>query len=251
MMEANYYLYELKKDTFDADGAGEQLNIEWEPVVTTKDGVIMKQDKVYAMQFPWCPMCNDLDSRTYYDYWSNKMILFHGNGPQTVSGAKDHSSILATTPAEGSATLTGNYTFADMTLPEKKGYVHDMTDDYFELNGSAYPVKPTEGFLLYNSGSSKMPARISRAGQMEYSENDATSLDGVPTIGDRTTLMLLGAMDGFEVLSLGEQLVTVYNLQGNIVFQKYMAEGEQVYVASGVGIFIVRGEYETIKIMVD
>jgi hypothetical protein len=63
--------------------------------------------------------------------------------------------------------------------------------------------------------------------------------------------MLLGAMDGFEVLSLGEQLVTVYNLQGNIVFQKYMAEGEQVYVASGVGIFIVRGEYETIKIMVD
>lgn len=251
MMEANYYLYELKKDTFDADGAGEQLNIEWEPVVTTKDGVIMKQDKVYAMQFPWCPMCNDLDSRTYYDYWSNKMILFHGNGSQTIRGTNDQPYIIPSTLEAGYATLVGNSTFADMTLAAEAGYVHNTEKDYFELNGSAYTVKPTEGFLLYNSGSSKMPARISRAGQMEYSENDATSLDGVPTIGDRTTLMLLGAMDGFEVLSLGEQLVTVYNLQGNIVFQKYMAEGEQVYVASGVGIFIVRGENESIKIMVD
>ena len=135
-----------------------------------------------------------------------------------------------------------------MTLPEKKGYVHDRTDDYFELNGSAYPVKPTEGFLLYNSGSSKMPARISRSGQMEYDENVEA---GLPTIGERSTIMLFGAMDGFEVLSLGEQLVTVYNLQGNIVFQKYMAAGEQIYVHTGSGIFIVRGENESIKIMVD
>lgn len=248
MMEANYYLYELKEETFETSDTGKNLNIKWEPVGADDDGVIMKKGKVYAMQFPWCPMCNDLADREYYDYWSNKMILFHGNGPQTVSGAKDHSSILATTPAEGSATLTGNYTFADMTLPEKKGYVHDMTDDYFELNGSAYTVKPTEGFLLYNSGSSKMPARISRSGQMEYDENVEA---GLPTIGERSTIMLFGAMDGFEVLSLGEQLVTVYNLQGNIVFQKYMAAGEQIYVHTGSGIFIVRGENESIKIMVD
>lgn len=248
MMEANYYLYKLKEETFETSDTGKNLNIKWEPVVADDDGVIMKKGKVYAMQFPWCPMCNDLADRKYYDYWSNKMILFHGNGPQTVSGAKDHSSILATTPAEGSATLTGNYTFADMTLPKEKGYVHDMTDDYFKLNGSAYPVKPTEGFLLYNSGSSKMPARISRSGQMEYDENVEA---GLPTIGERSTIMLFGAIDGFEVLSLGEQLVTVYNLQGNIVFQKYMAAGEQIYVHTGSGIFIVRGENESIKIMVD
>lgn len=248
MMEANYYLYKLKEETFETSDTGKNLNIKWEPVVADDDGVIMKKGKVYAMQFPWCPMCNDLADRKYYDYWSNKMILFHGNGPQTVSGAKDHSSILATTPAVGSATLTGNSTFADMTLPEEKGYVHDMTNDYFELNGSAYTVKPTEGFLLYSSGSSKMPARISRSGQMEYDENVEA---GLPTIGERSTIMLFGAMDGFEVLSLGEQLVTVYNLQGNIVFQKYMAAGEQIYVHTGSGIFIVRGENESIKIMVD
>ena len=96
-----------------------------------------------------------------------------------------------------------------------------------------------------------MPARISRSGMIEYGENNTSDLEGVPTIGDRTSIMLFDAMDGFEVLSLCEQLVTVYNLQGNVVFQQYMTAGEQVYVATGAGIFVVRGESETIKVMVD
>ena len=105
--------------------------------------------------------------------------------------------------------------------------------------------------MLYNPGGSKMPARISRSGKIEYDENAETGVDGVPTVGDRTSLMLFGAYDGIEMLSLCEQLVTVYNLQGNIIFQQYMAEGEQVYVGTGAGIFVVRGESETIKVMVE
>lgn len=249
IMIANYYLYELENEVFSTTGTGENLDITWTPVKRDSGDTIMYQGKTYAIQFPWCPMCNDLDKRDYYDYWSNKLILFHGNGPQEVWGT-DKQSSLASAPAAGSATLAGNSTFADMTLAAEAGYVHvhNMTDDYFELNRSAYTVKPTEGFLLYKSGSSKMPARISRSGQMEYDENVEA---GLPTIGERSTIMLFGAMDGFEVLSLGEQLVTVYNLQGNIVFQKYMAAGEQIYVHTGSGIFIVRGENESIKIMVD
>lgn len=246
---ANYYLYELASEVFDTDGTGKELEIVWKPVATPAAGApILTGGKVYAMQFPWCSMCNDLADRDYYDYWSNKMILFHGNGPQTVAGTDYHSSILETTLAAGYATLTGNPTFADMTLPAKTGYVHNMTNDYFVLNTSDYTLKPTEGYLLYNSGGSKMPARISRSGQIEYDENEET---GLPIVGGRTTLMLFGAYDGFELLSLSEQLVTVYNLQGNIIFQQYMAEGEQVSVATGAGVFIVRGESETIKVMVE
>lgn len=248
-MTANYYLYELENEVFPTTGTRENLAITWKPVKRNNaKEPLMYQGKTYAIQFPWCSMCNDLADRDYYDYWSNKMILFHGNGPQTVAGTDYHSSILATTPVEGHATLTGNFTFADMTLPAETGYVHNMTDDYFVLNTSDYTVKPTEGYLRYNSGGSKMPARISRSGQIEYDENEET---GLPIVGGRTTLMLFGAYDGFEVLALHEQLVTVYNLQGNIIFQQYMAEGQQVYVATGTGVFIVRGESETIKVMVE
>ena len=252
VMSANYYLYELENEVFSTTGIGENLAIKWKPVKRNNaEEPLMYRGKTYAIQFPWCPMCNDLASRTYYDYWSNKMILFHGNGPQTVAGTDYHSSILETTPAAGYATLIGNFTFADMTLPKETGYVHNMTDDYFVLNESDYPLTPTEGYLLYNSGGSKMPGRISRSGQIEYDENVETGVGGVPTVGDRTSLMLYGAYDGFELLSLCEQLVTVYNLQGNIIFQQYMAEGEQLYVATGAGVFIVRGESETIKVMVE
>ena len=267
IMDANFYLYELASEVFGTDGTGEELDISWTPVATPAEGSpILKKGKVYAMQFPWCPMCNDLASRTYYDYWSNKMILFYGKGLQTIEGSSSQSTILSEGKTilsnainsnafnkNGAAILAGNSTFADMTLTAANtAYVHNMTTDYFEPNTAKYIVKPTEGFLLYTpKNGAQMPARISRSGKIEYDENVETGVGGVPTVGDRTSLMLFGAYDGFEILSLCEQLVTVYNLQGNVVFQQYMAEGEQVYVGTGAGIFVVRGESETIKVMVE
>lgn len=257
VMSANYYLYELANDVFGTDGIGDELDIVWKPVATPAAGApILTKGKVYAMQFPWCPMCKDLDSRTYYDYWSNKMILFYGKGPQSIEGTNSHNNFVKNAMLslpKGHAVLLGNFTLADMTLEANSAYVHNMTNDCFELNTTTpYTLKPMEGFMLYTPNAGvQMPARISRTGQMEYDENVETGVGGVPTVGDRTSLMLYGAYDGFELLSLCEQLVTVYNLQGNIIFQQYMAEGEQLYVATGAGVFIVRGESETIKVMVE
>ena len=251
LMTANYYLYELKNEEFATDGTREELEIEWQPVKRNAGKPLMYQGQTYAIQFPWCPMCNDLGTRDYYDYWSKKFIRFYGKGAQTIQGSDYQSTILATTPAAGSATLVGNSTLADMTLAAEAGYVHNTTNDYFELNTSDYVVKPTEGYMLYNSPTSRMPERISRSGKMIYSDNTTTDTEGVPTINDRTSLMLFDAMDGVEILSLSEQAVMVYNLQGNLIFRQQMTAGEQIYVATGSGIFVVRGESETIKVMVD
>lgn len=207
----------------------------------------MIKGKTYAIQFPWCPMCNDLETREYYDYWSNKLILFYGQGPQEIYGTSPASPTLES--AKG--TLVGNPTFRDYTLAANAGYVHNPSNDVFELSNKKYTLKPTEGYMLYNSSTSKMPERISRSGKMIYSDNTTTDTEGVPTISDRTSLMLFDAMDGVEILSLSEQVVMVYNLQGNLIFRQQMTAGEQIYVATGSGIFVVRGESETIKVMVD
>ncbi len=253
IMSANYYLYELTNEEFTTDGTGTELDIAWQPVSRTAEEPLMYKGEVYAIQFPWCPMCNDLASRTYYDYWSNKMILFYGKGPQTIAGTNLHNTIVSDSmPTLGAtATLEGNSTFADMTLTAQTAYVHNTATDIFELNNAQYVVKPTEGFLLYNPGAKPMPARISRSGQIEYRDNTATGMNGVPTVGDRTTLMVMDAYDGFEILSLSDQRVAVYNLQGNVVFQSQMAEGEQVHVSAAEGVYVVVGEHETIKLMVD
>ena len=275
VMTANYYLYEITNNSgFDkttTTNAKDTFHIEWTPVSRSAGEPLMRRGQVYAIQFPWCPMCNDLATRKYYDYWTNKMILFYGHGYDKPGTANDGQLIYGTTeqtthnavPEDGQAVYAGNYSFADMTAPTN-AYVHDYdvdkeilddmsvkAADWFIPAPSGHKVKPTEGFMLYKPGASPMPARISRTGQIEYDENVETGVGGVPTVGDRTSLMLYGAYDGFELLSLCEQLVTVYNLQGNIIFQQYMAEGQQVYVATGAGVFIVRGESETIKVMVE
>ena len=151
------------------------------------------------------------------------------------------------------ATKQGEALIFPSPLFSGNGYVHvhNTANDYFELNTSDYVVKPTEGYMLYNSPTSRMPERISRSGKMIYSDNTTTDTEGVPTISDRTSLMLFDAMDGVEILSLSEQVVMVYNLQGNLIFRQQMTAGEQIYVATGSGIFVVRGESETIKVMVD
>lgn len=263
LMTANYYLYELNPDSlntegeFGTDATGRSLNIDWTPVKRNTGDTIMYKGKTYAMQFPFCPMCNDLESRTYYDYWSNKMILFHGNGPQWVSGKDKHNGIKETSVSSGSATLVGNSTFADMT--NVAGYVHKYTTlegeknpgDWFVLETGA-TVKPTQGYLLYNGGSNGMPTRISRSGEMIYDNNSTTTgIDGIPTIADRTALMILGSIDGFNILSLREQMVTVYNLQGHVIFHQYMSEGQQIHIATAPGVYVVKGESETIKVMVE
>lgn len=263
MMTANYYLYELDtvslntEGEFRTDATGTSLNIDWTPVKRDSGETIMYQGETYAMQFPFCPMCNDLESRTYYDYWSNKMILFHGNGPQEIFGKDEHNVIKGTSVSSGFATLVGNSTFADMT--NVTGYVHKYTTlegeenpgDWFVLDTGA-TVKPTQGYLLYNGGSNGMPTRISRSGEMIYDNNSTTTgIDGIPTIADRTALMIFGSIDGFNILSLREQMVTVYNLQGHVIFHQYMSEGQQIHIATAPGVYVVKGESETIKVMVE
>ena len=260
--KANYFLYELDPTSLTADGdfptdaAGNGLDIKWKAIKRNAGEPLLRQGQTYAIQFPYCPMCNDLATRTYNDYWSNKMILFYGAGGangQTINGTNYHTTILDVSPASDHATLMGNSTFGSMTLPRNSAYVHDTKDDFFKLNTTNdATIKPTQGYLLYNSGASQLPERISRSGKMVYGDNNTTTdLDGAPTIGERSSLMLFDAIDGFEILSLCEQTVMVYNLQGNLIFRQQMTEGERVYITAAQGIYVVKGEKEAIKLMVD
>ena len=223
------------------------MNITWQPVERISGKALMYKGKTYAIQFPWCPMCNDLSSRTYYDYWSNKLILFYGQGPQTVYGTVPAAPTM--TPGEG--TLAGNPTFRENTLSPNAGYIHDTADDVYKFTNGTYTLKPTEGYLVYKTNQASMPARISRSGEIVYPDNTATDIEDVPTIQDHTSIMIYDAMEGFDVLSLQAQMVAVYNLQGEMLMHKYMAEGEQVHVAAPAGLYVVKGEKEAIKIMVD
>ncbi|MGN1247919.1 MAG: hypothetical protein ACI4UO_04955, partial [Paludibacteraceae bacterium] len=187
LWDANYYLYEIdgEDDIFTTAGTGSDLNIQWTPIAkkaseARKDSsVLMKKGHVYAIQFPYCPMCNDVDSRSYYDYWTGKFIIFHGYGPQTVSGSNAQTTIQNTTTAAGTARLTGNYTFKDMSLNARTAYLHDTETDLFTLNTSTATIKPTQGYMLFTAPvNSLQVASFSRAGRvMSYVQDEEVTTD--------------------------------------------------------------------------
>lgn len=262
LWDANYYLYEIdgEDDTFTTGGTGSDLNIQWTPVAkkaseARKDSsVLMKKGHVYAIQFPYCPMCNDVDTREYYDYWTGKFIIFHGYGPQTVSGSNAQTTIQNTTTAAGTARLTGNYTFKDMSLNANTAYLHNTKTDQFELNKAAATIKPTQGYMLFTEPvNSPQVASFSRAGRVvSYVQDEEVTTDShVPSIGDRTSMLLYRLDGGFAIDPVRSQQVKLYDMRGQVLFSGYLTEGTCHPFYLSQGLYVLQGEYETLKVLVE
>lgn len=262
MRQANWYLYEIdsEDDTFQSDETGANLNIHWKPVSKTAEAaradssVLMHKGKVYAMQFPYCPLCNDVDTRTKYDYWTGKFVVFHGYGPQTVAGTNEQTTIKGTSVSPGTARMTGNYTFGEMTLPASSAYLHNTGNDMFELNTASATVKPGQGYMLYSApAGARKVAAFSRMGRvMSYVEDENVTTDAhVPTIGDRQTLIAYDMDGGVNVEVLRSQQVRVYDMRGQLLYSDYLTEGTTCPFYLTQGLYLLRGEYETLKIIVD
>lgn len=251
--EAHYYLYELDNlnvdGSFSSSATGENLEITWKPVGPVEEGyTIMKKGHVYAMQFPYCPLCGDEDTRTTYDYWSGKYIWFYGKGPQTISGSNAQTAMKTNALSPGTAILKGNSTFKNMSLSAGSAYVHNTSNDLFETKNTTYSAKPLEVFMFYNPLAARMPKAISRAGKMIYEDQTATAL---PTIGDRTTLNAYADHMQIHLTALQAQRVVIYDMHGQVLFDGQLSEGEQMSISAPQGIYIVKGTYEIIKLIVD
>lgn len=262
IMTANYYLYEIDnaEDTciFPTNGTGTALEIKWKPVAKkasaarADSSVLMKKGHVYAIQFPYCPMCNDVDTRTTYDYWTGKLIVFHGTGPQKVSGTNRQAAIKSATAEAGKAVLTGNYTFANLSAPAGI-YAHNTTYDLFERTNSATTIKPMQGYMLFSSPIANATAlSISRAGRISYEyDSDITTDDHIPTIGSRASMLVYRTDNGFAVDPVRTQRVMLYNLNGQLLFNGTLTEGERHGFNLTQGIYLLKGEEEIIKVMVN
>ena len=262
LWDANYYLYEIEgaDNTFTTSGTGSDLDIRWIPVKkkasdARKDSSkLMQKGHVYAIQFPYCPLCNDVDTRTYYDYWTGKFIIFHGYGPQTVSGSNAQNVIKSTTTDPGTACLVGNYTFKDMSLNANTAYLHNTKNDQFEINEATATIKPTQGYMLFTAPvNSPQVASFSRAGRVvSYVQDEEVTTDShVPSIGDRTSMLLYRLDGGFAVDPVRSQHVNIYDMRGQVLFNGYLTEGSHHPFYLSQGLYVLQGEYETLKVLVE
>lgn len=252
--DAHYYLYQTDATDWWIDTETEILKINWAlaPAAENNDGLVMKKGQVYAMQFPYCPGCND---GTEWDYWTGKMIVLEGEGPQTLNGSNVHSTIKATT--EGG--FHGNYTFKDISLEE-----NEMNDAYFNVAGFMFDKESSEVtslpagesfVILPSSVYSSMPGKRVKSidpqsGVITWEEdnsNDGTTTS-TPTISGNRQMMVYTIDGGVGIIPVTAQQVSIYNAAGQLITSQYLTE--EVQIPLPAGIYLISGEKEQAKAIV-
>ena len=256
--EAHYYLYQTDATDWWIDPETDILKINWQlaPASTkAADGttdVVMKKGQVYAMQFPYCPGCND---GTKWDYWTGKMIVFEGEGPQTLSGSDEHDIIKAT-EAGG---FHGNYTFKDISVESGEmesayfntaGYMFDK-----EISGTTSLPAGESFVILPTSVHSSMPGKRiksinAKTGAITWEEggDNQNTITGTPTIAGNRQMMVYTIDGGVGIIPVSAQQVSIYNAAGQLITSQYLTD--EVQISLPTGIYLVSGEKDQAKVIV-
>lgn len=255
--DAHYYLYH-SSGTWSFDGTN--FTTDWQPAAVenkqfdgTTHPVVMKQGEIYAFEFPY-KQGNDY---TKWDYWTGKYLLLEGYGPQTLHGTNYASEVTGDYLVPGSASLRGNATFADMTVPKKSNAYYLTTsksgnteqNKYIAGANQSRTLEPAEGFLLANIPASSAPARAIaiNTGVVTYDQETETTT-GVPMIAGGRTLIVNSVGGGLTVIPVVAQQVGIYGSAGQLIASDYMTD--ETTLSLPAGIYMVRGEKEAAKVIV-
>lgn len=271
-LNANYYLYKAKEWALNEDG---NFRTDWDTVTVAHDGAnpIMSKGQVYALHFPYNSINGVHDPSKTWDYWTGKYLLIESTtGPHIINGS--NTNIMPTTNLiDNSAVLIGNASFADVEATPtdstqlfaiekiKAGEDGNNTNrDVHELDDKDNTtLYPTEGALLAKIQAPK--GRRARTinyqtGEViyeEFEEDDLNDQDNqdvttdIPTIAGDKSLIVIPTESGLTILPRQPQQVTIYDVEGKLLFNQYVMEEQSVLLPSS--IYIVRGEKERIKVV--
>ena len=262
---ANFFIYESEDAIWNFTNG--QFTTDWrlaEPIEktigeTTRD-VIMQVGKIYALQFPFCPKCEDehgeLNPRTFWDYWTGKLIIFEGFGPQTIAGTSAHTEMQTFADAyatENVGQLVGNPVFAEYEVtPTDKTYFCDSYND-LQHDGEDNIMKAGDVFMLANLSPAlqglqrKVDFETGSITWEEDNSNDGTTTS-TPTISGNRQMMVYTIEGGVGVIPITAQQVSIYNAAGQLITSQYLTE--ETHIPLSTGIYLICGANERAKAVV-
>lgn len=280
--EANFYLYEnsgawsLKNDSTFMPKWSIPTNLKSYNALMPQSNV-MRKGNVYSLLFPYSFGTDSMETkdsqmRQYWDYWSGKFLIFEGDGPQTISGTDTQNKRQAAiNGTASSAVLSGNFSFADVTdVSNVHGsvyqYLPSIADEQFYLTDSLAPISrenaivPTTAFLT--TGLKKNP-ELGWPISIHITSGEITfvrlpeppdppqppieeGFDNLPTVGHSTMTVMAQYQDVTVSVSVPQQ-VQIYAADGQLCYTGYVTD--QVTTALSSGVFLIRGEYEIIKLV--
>ncbi len=234
-----YYIY---KDGGEWSYDGERFHKSWEQITPSN----MTMAETYAIQFPWCPMC---DRDNDWHYWTGKLIILQGTPNQTLYGTTEHNAIQSNNdPASSGATLTGNYTLANVDVSD--AFVFSAATNRYERAESA-TIAPTESFIYLNvTRQGKRAVAITRQGEIIWEDDAddsgvATDIESI----DQASLRVMSQEGGFSVVSSMAQPMQVYAISGALIYQGTIAAGEAQFFAVEAGVYVVRTATHAYKVI--
>lgn len=266
--DAEYFLYKSQNNTWKFDGTN--FTTDWQiaaPVTkmigTNERPVVMEAGNIYALMFPYCSNCEGVDKdgtpieRTEWDYWTGKLLIMEGFGPQTIKGKNNHTTTTVPYNIPNSAVLRGNPTCAELQVPNNS----TLSNAYFQVGKNAFEHStkaemgkiPMGGVFVLANGSvpSAAPANAKyihvRSGLVTYDQETETTT-GVPTIAGGRTLIVNSVDGGLTVIPVVAQQVGIYGSAGQLIVSDYMTD--ETTLSLPAGIYMVRGEKETAKVIV-
>ncbi len=278
---AHYYLYHAT-DNWAFDNSTQKFSAEeaggWEYVDVSSNGdnTIMEKEKVYAIYFPHNVIGGKHDPSTNWDYWTGKYLLIESidkvvsnpanpdSNDHWILGSNYANTVLQGEVSTGVASMRGNATFAELsnlennptatlwTLEKDTSGDRDKHDFVRNMDGG---LRPTEGCMLANvPAPAGMRARTInyKTGEVTYEstpENEDTSgiSTDVPTIMGDITLVVIPTEEGLTIQPLKAQHVMLLDAAGHVLLNQYL--NEEICVNLLTGVYIVRGEYEQVKVV--
>ena len=255
---ADFYLNENNGDWVYTGTEGKEFETQWK-FPDASDGVLLEKGKTYSMLLPFCTKCADddnttIDGRTFWDYWSGKFLIFESTeGPHEVNG-KNYvdNMMLNVTPANNSAILMGNSSFAEVEPAPEKVYYYsgDLMHSTFSYDQFGVTVNPTESFVMMNvaTPSGIRVKGLTTSGQLIY-DNDGTATGGnIPTVGGGNDLFITSTATGINIAVAEPQQVRVMSATGAIIYSGMVQTAVDVFLPTA-GVYVVAGDNEVHKIL--
>ena len=266
--DAHFFIYKSEDNVWAYDTKNDQFKTDWivsQPSTIEIDGVnrnvIMEQGGIYALQFPFCPKCEGFDAegylnpRGFWDYWTGKLIVFEGYGPQIIAGKEIHNMMDSYSYSENEkGQLLGNPVFAEYEVKHANAYFCDSYND-LQHDGEDYIMKAGDVFILANLSDVSVQGLKRRVnfetGEITYEEDKSGNQDsatGTPTISGNRQMMVYTIDGGVGIIPVTAQQVSIYNAAGQLITSQYLTE--EVQIPLPAGIYLISGEKEQAKVIV-
>ncbi len=269
--DANFYLNHNAGNWVLTDE--ESYEVQWEMLTAsdTTDGILLHKGETYSLMFPYCPNCEaegSLDSRTDWDYWSGKFLIFESTAGAQVINGRDflndtiEGNVFTQIPDVNEVIVTGNSTFAQLEPERDNVYVYNSNAPF--MNSETFEPKefvtdptiyPTTAFLYGNvpTDAQGMPARgVKRTGEIIYDkENTSTDVNpggNIPTVGGGNDLFITSTVEGINIAVAEPQHVRVLSSTGAVLYSGMVQTAVDVALPT-TGVYVITGENEVHKIL--